>query len=115
MKNHSSGGWVRRSPVFLSVTALAATALISTAAPAGAALTGSADENVHGTPASFVDDQGLALQLCEAACAEVGVPFDPTHAVYFSAAAEVAGIAPASRLPPSRSRTTSATRPERWR
>lgn len=92
MKNRSSGGWVRRSPIFLSVTALAATALVSAASPAGAALTASQDENVHGTPASFVDSTGLALQLCEAACAEVDVPFDPGHAVYFSAEAAVGAI-----------------------
>jgi len=92
IKNRSWGGRVRRSTALLSVSALAATALISTALPAGAALTASGEDNVHGTPAFFADSEGLALQLCEEACAEVDVPFDPTHAVYFSAAAEVGGI-----------------------
>lgn len=93
MNSHSStGGRLRRSAALLSVSALAATALISTGSPASAALTESADDNAHGTPMYFADSEGLALQLCEAACAEVGVPFDPAHAVYFSAAAEIAGI-----------------------
>ena len=93
MNSHSSpGGRLRRSAALLSVSALAATALISTGSPASAALTVSGAENAHGTPMYFADSEGLALQLCEEPCAEEGVPFDPAHAVYFSAAAEVAGI-----------------------
>lgn len=60
-----------RSSALLSAVALATTGLIAAAAPAGAALSQGGNDATTGAPAYFADSQGVAVQLCLEACAEV--------------------------------------------
>ncbi len=87
---------VRRSAALMSVAAMATTGLIATAGSAGAALTQGGND-ANGVPTYFADSQGMAVELCIDACAEVddetGEVTTPTleDAPYFVAAAELGG------------------------
>lgn len=86
-----------RSSALLSAAALATTGLIAAAAPAGAALSQGGNDATTGAPAYFADSQGVAVQLCLEACAEVdeetgqpGPAPEANHAAYFGAEAALA-------------------------